>query len=79
MRKIFIVREEWVFTGIVVKTTKNYVYVHNCQCIEYWGTDKGLSQIAITGFVEGETRLSVSCTMRLSKAQIIAEISCLWE
>jgi hypothetical protein len=69
---IAILDRGWVFVARVSETT-SAVELSNAACIRYWGTTKGIGQLALEGPQSG-TKLDEAGTVTVPRGAIIALI-----
>lgn len=74
MKRIYALQAAWVLIGEV--TEKNgTVVLNNASVIRYWGTTKGLGQIALEGPTK-DTVLDPCGTVRFHQGAVLFSIDC---
>ena len=73
-KEIVVCYERWHLIGDVTET-KQGVTIANASVIRYWGTTKGLGEIACTG-VTKKTVLDFCGEIRVPTASIVMRIKC---
>ena len=73
-KEIVVCFERWHLIGDVTET-KQGVTLTNASVIRYWGTTKGLGQIAVEG-VTNKTVLDYCGEVRVPTASIVMRIKC---
>ena len=71
---IVIADRGWVWVGNVTES-KDHVTITDAKCIRYWGTTRGIGQLALEGPTE-TTKLDPTGTVRVPSRAVIATIQC---
>ena len=74
VKTIAILDRGWVFVGDVTKT-ETTVTIENASCVRYWGTTKGIGQLALEGPLK-DTKLDPAGTVEVPMGSIVALIAC---
>jgi hypothetical protein len=76
--KIVILQRGWVMVGEFCKVGSD-CSLTNAAVIRYWGTSKGLGEIAENGPIPKKTILDKCPTIRFHELTIVATIDCVGE
>lgn len=69
---IAIVDRGWVFIGRATETP-SAVQLTGASCVRYWGTTRGIGQLALTGATK-DTKLDDAGTVTVPRSSIVAMI-----
>jgi hypothetical protein len=72
--QIVVLDRGWVYVG-QVSEDGDYIVIKNARCIRFWGTTKGLGEIAMNGPTEA-TRMDYAGTVVVPKRAVIHFIAC---
>lgn len=73
-QQIIIADRGWVWVG-KSRVDGDDLVIEDARCIEYWGTTRGLGQLAEDG-PTANTKLDVVGRIRVSRRAVIARIAC---
>ena len=73
-KTIAILDRGWVFVGDVSRVGDTLT-IANASCVRYWGTTKGIGQLALEGPLK-DTKLDAAGTVEVPIRSVVALIAC---
>ena len=73
-KTIAILDRGWVFVGDVSREGDT-INIKNASCVRYWGTTKGIGQLALEGPLK-DTKLDLAGTVEVPIGSVVALIAC---
>lgn len=77
--RIVILQRGWIFVGRLDYEGNDMYVLHDASVVRYWGTKKGLGEIATGGPIDGKTVLDPAGTVRFHVLTIVAQIDADYE